>query len=69
MPPPVNGVFFRMLSNIVRNPSTLDDNLKEQQKLELDQYRIAIKIAQRSRGWNKLRNYLMISKNATDAAS
>lgn len=38
-----------MSSNIVRNPSTLDDNLKEQQKLELDQYRIAIKIAQRMR--------------------
>ena len=49
MLPPVNGVFFRMSSNIVRNPSTLDDNLKEQQKLELDQYRIAIKIAQRMR--------------------
>ena len=44
----MNGI-FGVSSNIVRNPSTLDDNLKEQQKLELDRYRIAIKIVQRMR--------------------
>jgi hypothetical protein len=48
MLPPVN-MSFRVSSNIVRNPSTLADNLKEQQKLELDQHRIAIKIVQRMR--------------------
>ena len=48
MLPPVNGS-FRLSSNILRDPSTLADNLKEQQKLELDQYRTAIKLIQRLR--------------------
>ena len=48
MLPPVNGS-FRVSSNIVRNPSTLADNLKERPKLELDQHRIAVKIVQRMR--------------------
>ena len=56
-----------MSSNIVRDPSTLSDKLKEQQKLEFDHYRTAIKLVQRFERLELAANYLVISKNATDA--
>ena len=68
MLPPVNGS-FRLSSNIVRDPSTLADNLKEQQKLELDQHRTAIKLYSAYERLELAANYLVISKNGTDTVS
>ena len=38
-----------MSSNIVRNPSRLNEDFKAQQKLEFDRWRIAVTIVQRMR--------------------
>ena len=46
--PPVNGS-FRLSSNIVRDPSKLDDDLKAQLELEFDRWRTAIEVVQRMR--------------------
>jgi hypothetical protein len=36
-------------SNIVRNPSRLDEDFKAQQKLEFDRWRIAVQVVKRMR--------------------
>jgi hypothetical protein len=38
-----------MPSSIVRNPSKLDDDVKAQQKLEFDRWRVAVDIVRRLR--------------------
>ena len=40
---------FLVSSNVVRNPSRLDEDIKAQQQLEFDRWRTAVTIVQRLR--------------------